>query len=73
MAHASITHKPSALGKEQNLEVIFPESATRPLPVLYLLHGLSDNQTSWGRKSSVEFFVQGKELIVVMPDRKSVV
>ena len=68
MAHASITHKPSALGKEQNLEVIFPESATRPLPVLYLLHGLSDNQTSWGRKSSVEFFVQGKELIVVMPD-----
>ena len=38
------------------------------LPVVYLLHGLSDNQNSWSCYSSIGEFVKGKNVIVVMPD-----
>lgn len=37
-------------------------------PVLYLLHGLSDNCTSWHRLSSTERYVAKTGLIVVMPE-----
>lgn len=36
-------------------------------PVLYLLHGLSDDHSSWLRKSSIERYVEKYDLIVVMP------
>jgi S-formylglutathione hydrolase FrmB len=35
---------------------------------LYLLHGLSDDQTAWTRRTSLERYVEGLPLIVVMPD-----
>jgi S-formylglutathione hydrolase FrmB len=35
--------------------------------VLYLLHGYSDDQTAWQRWSSVECYVEGLNLAVVMP------
>jgi putative tributyrin esterase len=37
------------------------------LPVLYLLHGLSDDHTAWCRNTSIERYVEQKELAVVMP------
>ena len=37
------------------------------LPVLYLLHGLSDDQTIWQRRTSIERYVAGRRLAVVMP------
>lgn len=36
-------------------------------PVLYLLHGLSDNHSAWIRKSSIERYVEDYDLTVVMP------
>ncbi len=49
--------------------VILPEKAgPGPFPVLYLLHGLSDNHTGWTRRTSIERYVEGLPLIVVMPD-----
>lgn len=38
-----------------------------PLKTLYLLHGWSDNQTIWSRRTSVERYVAGKQLAVIMP------
>lgn len=38
-----------------------------PLPVLYLLHGASDDHTIWCRRTSIERYVTGKKLAVVMP------
>lgn len=38
-----------------------------PMPVLYLLHGLSDDHTIWGRRTSIERYVAGKRIAVVMP------
>jgi putative tributyrin esterase len=34
---------------------------------LYLLHGLSDDQTIWQRRTSIERYVEGLDLTVVMP------
>ena len=40
----------------------------RRYPVLFLLHGLSDNHTIWQRVTSIERYVSGMNLAVVMPD-----
>lgn len=36
-------------------------------PVLYLLHGLSDDHTMWMRKTSIERYAAAKGIAVVMP------
>src|SRR3954467_14624893 len=38
-----------------------------PPPVLYLLHGLSDDDTAWTRYSSIERYAETHGLAVVMP------
>ena len=41
--------------------------ADGPPPVLYLLHGLSDDDTTWLRRTSIERYVAPLGLAVVMP------
>jgi putative tributyrin esterase len=41
--------------------------ASRKYPTLYLLHGLSDDQTIWQRRTSIERYVRYIDLAVVMP------
>ncbi len=48
--------------------VILPDSGKGPFPVFYLLHGLSDDQTIWQRRTSLERYAQGYPMIVVLPD-----
>ncbi|HEY9076318.1 MAG TPA: alpha/beta hydrolase family protein [Anaerolineaceae bacterium] len=36
-------------------------------PVLYLLHGMSDDHTIWQRRTSIERYVENLDLAVVMP------
>ena len=59
-----------SLSKQTNMTVMLPEDAAQdgPYPVLYLLHGLSDDDSIWGRRTSIERYVAGMPLIVVMPD-----
>src|SRR4051794_15565022 len=38
-----------------------------PPPLLYLLHGLSDDATAWVRQTSIERYAEGLGLAVVMP------
>jgi putative tributyrin esterase len=38
-----------------------------PLRVLYLLHGYSDDHTAWQRWTSIERYVEGLNLAVIMP------
>lgn len=42
-------------------------AATGPHPVLYLLHGLSDDDSTWVRRTSIERYVAPLGLAVVMP------
>jgi len=68
MAICTISFKGEALGKCNHLDVIVPDNQAGPLPVLYLLHGLSDNQTIWNRHVPVADLVRDLSLIVAMPD-----
>jgi len=58
----------NALEKMTAAMVILPEKKRGPFPVFYLLHGLSDDHTAWVRRTSIERYVEGLPLIVVMPD-----
>ena len=42
-------------------------ASDEPPPVLYLLHGLSDDETIWTRRTSVERYAAESGLAVVMP------
>ena len=53
--------------KMASMYVVLPPGKG-PFPVLYLLHGLSDDHTVWHRRTSIERYVEGRNLIVVMPD-----
>jgi putative tributyrin esterase len=70
MACATLHFHSPALLKACSMNVIFPERSvgTPPFPVFYLLHGLSDDHTSWSRRTSIERHVADLPLIVVMPD-----
>jgi putative tributyrin esterase len=68
MAICELHYFSAALQKQTAANVILPESSSEPFPVLYLLHGLSDDHTIWTRRTSLERYVEGLPLIVVMPD-----
>lgn len=70
MAFAAINYYSHSLKKSSAFSVVFPDSpdAGRPWSVYYLLHGLSDDHTTWIRRSCVERYVLGYPLMVVMPD-----
>ena len=74
MALLHIDFASSALGIQSCMNVIVPQQRQYPppagkkeYPVLYLLHGLGDNHTSWQRRTSLERYVESKNLVVVMP------
>lgn len=63
---------------DSSVAIIFPQASQRtpedrkplfkgPYKVLYLLHGLKQNETSWYRMSSIERYVSNLPLVVVMP------
>jgi len=66
------------LGLSTAMMVILPQATTKQIglagtavagkhPTLYLLHGMSDDHTTWVRRTSVERYVAPLGLAVVMP------
>ena len=52
-----------------SLEVVLPDGGKlRDAPVVYLLHGLSDNCTGWTRYTAIERYARDKGAAVVMPE-----
>ena len=68
MAFAQLHWHSRTLGKQTTTWVLVPDEGTPPFPTFYLLHGLSDDQTMWMRRTRVERHVAGRPLVVVMPD-----
>src|ERR1700733_2091195 len=70
MAFATINYFSRSLSKASSLNIVFPDdpSIPRPWSTFYLLHGLSDDQTIWQRRTSIERYVENLPLVVVMPD-----
>jgi S-formylglutathione hydrolase FrmB len=70
MAFATINYFSRSLQKASSFNIVFPDDPRIPKPwaVFYLLHGLSDDHTIWMRRTSIERYVEGLPLVVVMPD-----
>ena len=72
MAFCELKYRSAALQKSIAADILLPElpasEASGPYPVLYLLHGLSDDHTQWQRRTSIERYAANLPLIVVMPD-----
>lgn len=70
MAFATINYHSHSLKKASSFSVVFPDdpAVARPWGAYYLLHGLSDDHTIWTRRTSIERYVAGLPLVVVMPD-----
>lgn len=78
MALVDFKYFSPVMGMQMALSVILPENAQgigvsgaaeesgAPIPALYLLHGTSDDQTIWARRTSIERYVSDKRLAVVM-------
>ena len=78
MAHLRCDIVADSLGLATSMTVLLPQrSSTRigvsggagdgPPPVLYLLHGLSDDDTAWVRNTSIERYTEELGIAVVMP------
>ena len=78
MAHLRCDFFSDALGLSTSMTVLLPQqtsaqigmegvAAGGPAPVLYLLHGLSDDDTTWLRRTSIERYVAERGWAVVMP------
>src|SRR5262245_30415335 len=69
MPYCELRYHSAALGKQTAAGIILPDpTLPPPYPALFLLHGLSDDYTIWERRTSIERYVAGLPLIVVMPD-----
>ncbi|MCB0228767.1 MAG: esterase family protein, partial [Anaerolineae bacterium] len=67
MALIQCSYQSDALGSPATIQVILPEPLRKSYPVLYLLHGLLDDQSVWTRQTAIERYVQPLGLAVVMP------
>lgn len=68
MALAEVSFFSKSINLMSRMMVILPDSGNGPFPVFYLLHGLSDDCSMWLRRTSIERYVSGVPLIVVMPE-----
>lgn len=73
MALVSVHYRSDQLKKNVEIRLVVPDCSsgfTKPLseyPVVYLLHGLSEDASSWIRKSNAERYALERGLILVMP------
>ncbi len=77
MALIHVNFYSQTLGMQRSMDVIMPQKSNgigqegteneEKIPVLYLLHGASDDHTIWQRRTSIERYAVEKGLAVVMP------
>ena len=67
MAFCHVLYRAPSIRKDTGIYVLLPDEKG-PFPVLYLLHGMSDDYTKWHRHTSIERYMRSLPLIVVMPD-----
>jgi S-formylglutathione hydrolase FrmB len=68
MSVANVRFYSDALGKWTRYNVILPDDGEGPFPVLFQLHGLTDDCESWIEHTNLVRHVAGLPLIVVLPD-----
>lgn len=78
MAFIQVNFFSEVLGMSTQMDVILPQETEgqigvgyvgerKKYPVLYLLHGMTDNETTWQRNTSIERYAAERGIAVVMP------
>lgn len=67
MPLATIRYSSDPIGKQCEMHVIWP-NGKGPFPVVYQLHGLSDDAGAWLRWTSIERYATARSLMVVLLD-----
>lgn len=71
MALMQVEFASKVLGQTMQLNVILPqrtkENIGKPIQTLYLLHGMGGDHNDWIRQTSIERYVDNRNLAVVMP------
>ncbi len=69
MAFFEMNYQSDALGMGVTVNVVLPEGAKhgQTYKTLYLLHGLSDDHTTWMRRTAIERYAADRNIAVVMP------
>jgi putative tributyrin esterase len=67
MAMIRVDFAAETLELDTSMTVVLPQDGDQPPPVLYLLHGLTDDHTAWTRWTSIERYAAAKGIAVVMP------
>lgn len=74
MAYIEMTMRSTILDMDTKVDVILPENRRTTIndsnhryPVLYLLHGMKDDNSTWSRLSTIQLLVRDLDLIVIMP------
>lgn len=65
MGTSAVVLLPQSAAGQIGLDALAPQGAP---PVLYLLHGLSDDCTIWERRTSIERYASDAGIAVVMPE-----
>ena len=71
MAFFQVGYFSSVLGKQMAFNAVFPDNIiaeNKKFPVVYLLHGLSDDHTIWLRRSNIERYATLYGTAVIMPN-----
>ncbi len=68
MPRTRLQYFSKALQKQTAVDLILPEASAEPMVPWLLLHGLSDDETMWARRTSLERYVEGLNVLVAMPD-----
>ena len=65
---ARLQYFSNALQKQTAVNLILPAATAEPMAFWLLLHGLSDDETAWARRTGLERYVEGLNVVVAMPD-----
>lgn len=68
MAFVNVSTFSAHLGKSIQYNVFIPDNGKKDIPVVLLLHGLSDDYTQWQRFTVTERYADERQIAVIMPD-----
>ena len=68
MAVIRMTKSSASLGKRTHINIYVPDEIKEGTKILYLLHGLSDNNDDWFNNTQLVRAVTNRNLVVVCPD-----
>ena len=60
-----------ALGMDTDVNILIPETGESDIPVLYLLHGMHGDYTSWQNGSAIGKYARMRKIAVVMPSAEN--